>query len=87
MERHELICIGAGPAGLAGAIEAARAGVEVVVYDENDRPGGQLFKQTHKFFGSKEHRAMERGFSIGRSLLEEARALGVQVVLEAAVLG
>ncbi|MEW5724554.1 MAG: FAD-dependent oxidoreductase, partial [Thermodesulfobacteriota bacterium] len=60
---------------------------EVVVYDENDRPGGQLFKQIHKFFGSKEHRAMERGFSIGRSLLEEARALGVQVVLEAAVLG
>jgi NADPH-dependent 2,4-dienoyl-CoA reductase/sulfur reductase-like enzyme len=82
-----MICIGAGPAGLAGAIEAARYGVQVVVYDENERPGGQLFKQIHKFFGSKEHRAMERGFSIGRGLLDEARQLGVEVKLGAAVLG
>ena len=87
MKRYEMVCIGAGPAGLAAAIEAARAGVEVVVYDENDRPGGQLFKQIHKFFGSREHRAKERGFSIGRSLLAEAEELGVQVVLGAVVLG
>ncbi len=82
-----MVCIGAGPAGLAAAIEAARAGVEVTVFDENALPGGQLFKQIHKFFGSKEHRAKERGFSIGRSLLEEAESLGVEVVLEAVVLG
>ena len=59
----------------------------VVVYDENDRPGGQLFKQIHKFFGSREHRAQERGFHIGQSLLDEARQLGVEVVLNAVVLG
>ena len=29
------------------------AGSDVVVFDENARPGGQLFKQIHKFFGSK----------------------------------
>ncbi|MEW6263995.1 MAG: FAD-dependent oxidoreductase [Thermodesulfobacteriota bacterium] len=87
MQRVEMIAIGAGPAGLAAAIEAARRGVEVIVFDENDRPGGQLFKQIHKFFGSKEHRAQERGFSIGRSLLEEAAALGVKVKLQAPVLG
>jgi thioredoxin reductase len=82
-----MVSIGAGPAGLAAAIEAARNGVQVVVFDENDRPGGQLFKQIHKFFGSKEHRAQERGFNIGRSLLEEARELGVEVVLDSVVLG
>jgi len=87
MKRYEMACVGAGPAGLAAAIEAARHGVQAAVFDENDRPGGQLFKQIHKFFGSKEHRAQERGFSIGRSLLEEARELGVEVVLEAVVLG
>jgi len=82
-----MVCVGAGPAGLAAAVEAARNGVQVVVYDENDRPGGQLFKQIHKFFGSREHRAMERGFDIGNSFLTEARQLGVEVSLNSVVLG
>jgi len=43
--------IGAGPAGLSGVIESAKMGVKVVVFDENKKPGGQLFKQIHKFFG------------------------------------
>ena len=55
MKRHELIVIGAGPAGLSAAIEAKKNGMDVIVFDENQRPGGQLFKQIHKFFGSKEH--------------------------------
>lgn len=82
-----MVCVGAGPAGLAAAVEAARSGVEVVVYDENDRPGGQLFKQIHKFFGSREHHAKERGFNIGNSLLDQARDLGVEVSLNSVVLG
>ncbi len=82
-----MVCIGAGPAGLAAAVEAARNGVDVVVYDENERPGGQLFKQIHKFFGSREHRAQERGFDIGNSFLTEARELSVEVSLNSVVLG
>ena len=38
---------------MSAAIEAAKKGMHVVVYDENAKPGGQLFKQIHKFFGSK----------------------------------
>ncbi len=44
-----------------------------IVFDENAKPGGQLFKQIHKFFGSKEHKAKVRGFKIGQELLAEAR--------------
>ena len=87
MKRHELIVIGAGPAGLSAAIEAKRSGMDVIVFDENSRPGGQLFKQIHKFFGSKEHHAKERGFKIGESLLAEAEELGVRVELNATVMG
>ena len=76
MKRYDLIVIGAGPAGLSAAIEAASKGLKVVVFDENDRPGGQLFKQIHKFFGSKEHKAKIRGFRIGQQLLEEADKAG-----------
>ncbi len=87
MKRHELIVIGAGPAGLSAAIEAKKNGMDVIVFDENSRPGGQLFKQIHKFFGSKEHHAKERGFMIGRSLLAEAKELGVRVELNSTVMG
>jgi NADPH-dependent 2,4-dienoyl-CoA reductase/sulfur reductase-like enzyme len=73
MNRTDLIVVGAGPAGMSAAIEAAKRGVSVVtVFDENARPGGQLFKQIHKFFGSKEHRAKVRGFVIGEELIDEA---------------
>lgn len=87
MKRHELLVIGAGPAGLSAAIEAAKTGMDVVVFDENARPGGQLFKQIHKFFGSKEHHAKERGFRIGEDLLKEAEDAGVKVYLNATVMG
>jgi len=87
MKRYDLIIVGAGPSGLSAAIEAAKKGLDVVVFDENEKPGGQLFKQIHKFFGSKEHRAKVRGFVIGQQLLDEAAEAGVSVVLNATVIG
>lgn len=87
MKRYDLIIVGAGPSGLSAAIEAAKRGLKVVVFDENEKPGGQLFKQIHKFFGSKEHKAKIRGFVIGEQLLKEASELGVEVVLNATVIG
>lgn len=87
MKRYDLIVVGAGPAGLSAAIEAARRGLSVVVFDENEKPGGQLFKQIHKFFGSKEHKAKIRGFKIGDELLKKANEYGVKVMLNAVVVG
>lgn len=46
MKRYELVIIGAGPAGLSAAVEAASLGMNTVVFDENQRPGGQLFKHS-----------------------------------------
>ena len=87
MKRYDLIIVGAGPSGLSAAIEAAKRGLKVVVFDENEKPGGQLFKKIHKVLGSKEHRAKVRGFVIGKQLLDEADEAGVQVVLNATVIG
>ena len=87
VKRYDMIVVGAGPAGLSAAIEAAKHGVKPIVFDENARPGGQLFKQIHKFFGSKEHKAKIRGFKIGEELLAEAEKYGVDVVLNATVVG
>ncbi len=87
MKRYDLIVVGAGPSGLSAAIEAAKRGLSVIVFDENEKPGGQLFKQIHKFFGSKEHKAKIRGYQIGTELLEEANKYGINVKLNATVVG
>ncbi|WP_040683483.1 NAD(P)/FAD-dependent oxidoreductase [Thermosinus carboxydivorans] len=87
MESFDVVVVGAGPAGLAAGIEAAKRGARTLVIDENSRPGGQLFKQIHKFFGSHEHKAGMRGYVIGEMLLEEAAACGVEVWLDSVVWG
>jgi sarcosine oxidase subunit alpha len=82
-----LAIVGAGPAGLSAAIAAGRLGVPSVILDENEVPGGQLIKQTHMFFGSKEHHARVRGVDIGPRLVEEATSLPVRLLLGTTVLG
>jgi NADPH-dependent 2,4-dienoyl-CoA reductase/sulfur reductase-like enzyme len=42
----DLLVIGAGPAGLAAALTAARAGAEVILVDENAKSGGSLLYET-----------------------------------------
>ena len=87
MKKYEIIVVGGGPAGLSAAIEGARMGAKVLVIDENSRPGGQLFKQIHKFFGSREHQAGVRGLDIGTKLLAETEKLGIEVWLDSEVVG
>jgi sarcosine oxidase, subunit alpha len=44
----DVIVIGAGPAGLAGAIACASSGLKVMVIDEFIKPGGRLIGQLHQ---------------------------------------
>lgn len=87
MRKCQVAIIGGGPAGLTAAIECGKAGADTIMIDENARPGGQLFKQIHKFFGSREHYAGIRGVEIGRRLLEQVREANVEIWLESTVLG
>jgi len=67
----EIAIIGAGPAGLSAAVAASGFGAEVMIFEENSKIGGQLIKQTHMFFGSKEHYAKIRGIDIGQKLVDQ----------------
>jgi flavin-dependent dehydrogenase len=51
----DVVVIGAGPAGLAAAVEAAGAGAHVVLLDEQERPGGQYWRQGPAGLGPHHH--------------------------------
>jgi len=88
MKKPDLLIVGGGPAGLCGAIEAGKHGLKVLLADENIKLGGQLFKQTHKFFGHEGFFASTRGFEIGEKLVKEVKKLeNVEVMLETTVVG
>jgi len=87
IKQTDIAVVGAGSAGLSAAYQAAAAGARVLVLDENRLPGGQLFKQIHKFFGSRAHQAGTRGYMIGRQLLERVESSGAEVWLDTLVYG
>ena len=84
---YDIAVIGGGPAGLSAAYEAAISGARVCLIDENQTLGGQLFKQIHKFFGSKEHHAGTRGFRIAEDLVNRVKAENVDVFSDAIAWG
>lgn len=84
----EVMIIGGGPAGLCAARAVAEAGGHVLLCERDYVPGGQLVKQTHKFFGSERQYAGERGVFIGKKLVEAVLSHpNVEVLTEATVLG
>ena len=83
----EIAIVGGGPAGLSAALEASRYN-KVVLIDENYTLGGQLIKQTHKFFGSKKQRASVRGIKIAEDLCEEvSENKNIKILLNSSVIG
>lgn len=68
-----VVVIGAGPAGLKACKSLLDAGVEVILIERDSLLGGQLVKQTHKFFGSKEQYAKMRGFDIAKQLVNDIK--------------
>jgi NADPH-dependent 2,4-dienoyl-CoA reductase/sulfur reductase-like enzyme len=49
----DVAVVGAGPAGLAAAAAAAGEGARVVVFDDQDTPGGQYLRQPHRQLGTR----------------------------------
>jgi len=87
----DILVIGAGPAGLCAGIEAANQNAKVLIVDENQVVGGQLVKQTHKFFGSKQEKAGTRGIEIAKELEKEVFDLQkkgkINLMLDSTVIG
>lgn len=67
----DLLVIGGGPAGLQAALTASKLGLDVVIVDDHFKLGGQLVKQTHRFFGAREFNGGIRGFRIAEIYREK----------------
>ena len=88
MKSTDILVIGGGPAGLSAALTAGKIGARVILLERDHFLGGQLIKQTHRFFGSKTEDAGTRGFKIADELTPKIRVLpNIEVMLSATALG
>ncbi|WTV72763.1 FAD-dependent oxidoreductase [Streptomyces sp. NBC_00029] len=58
----DLAVVGAGPAGLAAAVTAARLGLRVTLLDAGDRPGGQYYRHPAPGLGAARPEALHHGW-------------------------
>jgi NADPH-dependent 2,4-dienoyl-CoA reductase/sulfur reductase-like enzyme len=73
-----LLILGAGPAGLAAAIEARAQGIETLLLDENAAPGGQVHRAVGGFYRPTPGAPGADQAAEGLALIEAAAASGAE---------
>ncbi|WP_343586816.1 FAD-dependent oxidoreductase [Herbaspirillum sp.] len=72
----DLLVVGAGPAGIAAALEARAHRLEVLVVDENVHPGGQIYRNvSHSPLANPD--ILGPDYLRGRALVEEFEQSGI----------
>src|SRR5262245_1504287 len=79
-EEPDIAIVGGGPAGLAAALSAKRAGVRHVTVIEREAVAGGIPRHcSHSPFGMREFSRILRGPSYARRLVGQALAEGVEI--------
>ncbi len=71
MREIELAIIGAGPAGISAAIEAAKSNVPVTLIDENPKLGGEIYRQLTVPFVVTDEKQLGKDYIQGKKLIGE----------------
>lgn len=79
IHRTDLLVVGSGPGGLAAALAAARAGVEVCLVERFGCFGGNITAVGVEGFAWYRHEATIEAGGIGREFEERAKAMGAAV--------
>lgn len=85
--RYELVVIGAGPSGIAAALEGAAAGASVLLVDENPVSGALMGNDVPLYFGGRMTAAVQNSDRMLEVVfmsapgLEAAMEAGVEVIL------
>ncbi len=77
----ELAIIGAGPAGVCAAIEAAKFNVSVTVIDENPKPGGQIYRRLTDAFAVTDENRLGKDYIQGTKLIRELERYSQRIKL------
>ena len=75
----DVAVIGAGPAGLAAATQAARAGLSVVLLDEQEAVGGQIYRAIERS-DAQRREILGAGLCRGCGAGERVRAFRARVM-------
>jgi len=70
-EKIDFAVIGAGPAGMAAAAFAVELGLETMLIDEQDAPGGQIYRGVER---AEDDSPLGDDYLAGRSLVDRLRA-------------
>ncbi|MBE5817379.1 MAG: FAD-binding protein [Clostridiales bacterium] len=85
--QKDLIVIGAGPAGLAAAIEAKKNGIDDILVIERDEFAGGILRQCiHDGFGLQIFGERLTGPEYALRFIDEANELGIEILLNTFVL-
>src|SRR5699024_12457529 len=74
---HDVVIIGAGPAGLAAAVQCRKHDLSVVVLDEFPKAGGRLLGQLHE----EPNGEWWNGEKEAGKLVQEARKFQTEILL------
>ncbi len=85
--KEKVVIVGGGPAGLSAAITLKENGITPLIIEQNPLLGGQLIKQTHKFFGSEKEKAGTRGIKIAGEMVNKIQKMKIPYFTNSAAFG
>lgn len=78
MDKHSLVIIGGGPAGMAAAVEARKNGIEdIVIYERDSQLGGILNQCIHNGFGLHTFKEELTGPEYAARFIDQVEELGI----------
>ena len=74
---HDVVVIGAGPAGMTAAALAAEHGANVLMLDDQAGPGGQIYRSIEQT-GARQEAVLGKDYLAGREIARRFRASGAE---------
>ena len=87
MQTFDVVVLGGGPAGMAAALAAHKAGAHVVIVEREQHLGGILRQCIHPGFGLSHFKQELTGPEYAQRFIDQVRATDIALFLDSMVLG